>query len=381
MSDTCLSKTKKRKKSSIDKKELWRKFDIAKEGFDDAKPLECVYTKAEDGKTLTLNAKAELRSECECCGSILIVGDEKFLICKNPKCGIIYKDCIDQTAEWRYYGGEGSAPDPARAGAPINELLHESSFGCRVLCARGGTYEMRKIRRYTDWQSMPYREKALYDEFQRISALGKEAGLSKMIIDSAFHYHKKLAEARTFRGLNRDGIIAASIYIAARINNCPRTPKEIAQIFRLDNASATRGCKNAVSIINTLECDIDNDGQTKLCETTPMAFIERYCSKLGMSRELTKLCCFISMRIQQNDLVPENTPCAIAAGVIYFVAHVCKIGLTKRSIHKVSSISEVTINKCFKKLESLRNDLIPRSIQDKYAPPSQPVEYTASEQQ
>ena len=113
---------------------------------------------------------------------------------------------------------------------------------------------------------MPYKEKALYEEFQRISACGHEGGLSKLIIDDAFRYHKKLTEARTFRGLNRDGIIAASIYIAARINECQNS-KEIIQIFRLDTSSATRGCKNAIAIINSLECETEETGKTKLCET------------------------------------------------------------------------------------------------------------------
>ena len=45
--------------------------------------------------------------------------------------------------------------------------------------------------------------------------------------------HKKISETKTYRGLNRDGIIAASIYIACRINNYPRTAKEIANIFNI----------------------------------------------------------------------------------------------------------------------------------------------------
>ena len=40
---------------------------------------------------------------------------------------------------------------------------------------------------------------------------------------------------KTFRGDNRDGIIAASIYISFRINKYPRTAKEIATLFNLDN--------------------------------------------------------------------------------------------------------------------------------------------------
>ena len=74
---------------------------------------------------------------------------------------------------------------------------------------------------------------------------------SKIIIDDAMRYHKKVSEAKTFK-LNRDGIIAASIYISARVNKFPRTAKEIAQIFNLDCTAATRGCKNAIIIINDL---------------------------------------------------------------------------------------------------------------------------------
>ena len=351
-------KTHKKKRSHKNKKDIWNQFATIQSNLS---PLECVYANSNEHTVKD-------RTSCECCGGRLIVGEEGFLTCDNAKCGIIYKDKLDQGAEWKYYGADGGQTgDPTRAGPPINELLRESSFGCRVLCPRASSYQMRKIRRYTEWQSMPYKEKALYEEFNRIAAHGHEGGLSKLIIDEAFRYHKRLAEARTFRGLNRDGIIAASIYIAARTNGCPRTPKEIAQIFHLDNSSATRGCKNAVSIINSLECEMDDEGQTQLCETTPMAFIERYCSKLNMAPELTKLCCFIAIRIQQNDLVPENTPCAIAAGVIYFVSHVCLLGLNKKRINHVSSISEVTINKCFKKLESLKNELIPQAIIQKYS--------------
>jgi hypothetical protein len=37
------------------------------------------------------------------------------------------------------------------------------------------------------------------------------------------------------------------------INNYPRTAKEIATIFHLDNTSATKGCKNAGQIIKIIK--------------------------------------------------------------------------------------------------------------------------------
>ena len=146
------------------------------------------------------------------------------------------------------------------------------------MCPQSSSYEMRKIRRYTDWQSMPYKEKSQYEEFQKITILAQNAGLPKLIIDEAMVVHKKISEAKTFRGCNRDGIIAAAVYIAARIHKYPRTAKEIASIFHLDNTSATKGCKNAVNLLNKMEKDDVSSDKTHFYKTTPTAFIFAFLS-------------------------------------------------------------------------------------------------------
>jgi transcription initiation factor TFIIB len=350
MTDAARTKKIRRRRNNT---ELWGKFT---EAVGPLKQIECLFDKNREGTI------------CTCCGAILVTMEEGFPACPSPTCGVIYKEMIDQGAEWRYYGADdGHGSDPTRAGPPTNPLLPVSSIGCRVILSGRATYEMRKIRRYTEWQSMPYKEKSQYEEFQRISALATAAGIPKLIVDDAMRYHKRISEYQTFRGVNRDGIIAASIYIAARINAFPRTAREIAAIFNLDNASATRGCKNAMTIINELERDMGESERTTLCPTTPLAFIARYCSRLEMTRELTDLCQFIAIRIQLNNMVPENTPHSIAAGIVFFVSQSCGLGTGKKAVHGVSEISEVTINKCFRKLEAIREHLLPTVILEKYA--------------
>ena len=318
-----------------------------------------------------LYRKSGIRENCEICSSEVVLTDDGFLTCKNPACSILYKDeSLDQSAEWRYYGADDNQNnDPTRCGMPVNPLLKESSYGCKVMC-EGGSYsqDMLKIRRYTEWQSMPYREKAQYDMFQKISTLAQNKGISKMIIDEALRTHKRISEHKTFRSLNRDGVVGASIYIACKIHNCPRTPKEIATIFNLDNTSATKGCKNAVSIINELESNLDNSEKTNFCKTKPEAFIERYCSRLSINDELTKLCQFIAVIIEKQNLIPENTPHSIASGIIYFVACMFHLPITKKDVNRISNMSEVTINKCYKKLYDMREKLIPKMMLAKYAP-------------
>ena len=346
-----LSKTKKIRRKKAFVKQLWKRFENE---IHPTQSIECIYRQG-------------IRDVCECCESALMISEEGFQSCTNKRCGIIYTDALDQTAEWRYYGNDDASSDPTRCGLPINPLLYESSFWCKVLVNGSSTYEMRKIKRYTEWIGMPYKEKSQYDEFQRILILGNHSGIPKLIVDDAMKYHKYVSEAKTFRGLNRDGIIAASIYISSRVNNFPRTSKEISNIFHLDTTSTTRGCKNAMSIINELETELGNIDKTSFHETTPETFIERYCSRLNMNSELTKLSKFIALRVHINNLIPENTPHSIAAGIIYFVSHTCNVNINKRDVSHVSDISEVTINKCFKKLSLMTSILIPDVILKKYS--------------
>jgi transcription initiation factor TFIIB len=353
------SKTHKNKNALArpNKKDMWRKLESFIDEEAGAASVECVY-----------DQPGGPREVCDACQSNLVITEEGFATCTNADCSIIYKDTLDHSAEWRFYGADDNQmTDPTRCGMPVNPLLEQSSYGCKVMCEGASSYEMRKIRRYTEWQSMPYAEKALYDEFERIKNTASNAGIPKMIIDCALRYHKKISEHKTFRGQNRDGIISASIYISCRMNDCPRTPKEIATIFHLNNKSATKGCKHALAIINELECKLENSEKTKFEKTNPNAFIERYCSPLNMNMEITKLCIFVAMCIEQNNLIPENTPHAIAAGIIYFVAQVCNLNITKKDVNRISQISEVTINKCFKKLDTIKTQLIPPSIVQKYS--------------
>ena len=353
------AKTKKKKTEITyrEKSKLWDIYDLDK-SKDNSSPeneIECVYTTPKDNDL------------CMSCSSPLMIMDDGFPTCTNDKCGIIYKEVLDYSPEWRFYGADDkNATDPTRCGNPINPLLVESSFGCKVLSSHTSSYEMKKIRKWTEWQSMPHKEKSLYDEFQFITVMAQNAGIPKIFIDNAMTIHKDISEQKMFRGLNRDGIKAASLYISCRLNGCPRTSHEIAQIFKLDKTSATTGCSMAVNILHNIERDLDPSKQTMLKITLPSSFIERYCSRLNFNPEQIMLAKFVTHKIEQLQIITDNIPHAIAAGIVYFVAINCDNSSSKKDIKQISGVSEVTINKCFKKLETFKDKLIPEVIRKKY---------------
>lgn len=354
------SKTKKNKKllSNSEKSKLWNIFDSDKETLEEIqsnKQVECVFqTDNETGL-------------CNMCNSVLIIMDDGFPTCTNQNCSVIYKNTLDYSPEWRFYGADDkNTNDPTRCGNPINPLLVESSYGCKVLCNTSSSYEMKKIRKWTEWQSMPHKEKSLYDEFQFITIMAQNAGIPKIFIDYAMIIHKDISEQKMFRGLNRDGIKAASIYISCRLNGCPRTSHEIAEIFKLDKTSATSGCSMAVNILHNIERNVEPSQQIDLGATTPSSFVDRFCSRLNMNNELTLLSKFIAKKVESQNIILDNTPHSIAAGIIYFISQNCNLNISKNDIKQICGVSEVTINKCFKKLENIKAGLIPTCILDKY---------------
>jgi transcription initiation factor TFIIB len=313
------------------------------------------------------NNESLIRGICKECDSNLKLNMNGYYICSNKKCGILYKENIDQGAEWRFYGANDTkGGDPTRCGMPINNLLKDSSYGCKVDCHRSSSYEMRSISKNMQWQSTTYKEKTLHNDFEKIKRVCSNNGLTKFLTNEALKYYKILSDEQTFRGLNRYGIIASAVYMACRINKNPRSSKEIAQMFKIDNSITTKGCKNADQIINKLEQNIGSVNKTVVKQTKPISFIKRYCSKLNMNEELTDLCKFIAYTINKRKLLQENTPHSVSAGIVYFVSVICKLNISKRNIKDVSEISEVTINKCYKKLELLKYELVPKAIIEKY---------------
>ena len=81
-------------------------------------------------------------------------------------------------------------------------------------------------------------------------------------------------------------------------------------------------------------------------------FIERFSHQLKLSENDIKNIFIISNKCEELEIINDNTPPSMAAGCIYLYIKKNKLNIYKNQISEVCKISEVTINKCYKKLES-----------------------------
>lgn len=403
----------KTQKNKINKTQMWKCYEDNFSSKDAMKKSLKKYQEGNETEQVSEEEKNEIfrvlpeADVCISCNNGVIQwSDENIPICSNVQCGVMYHDTMmDQSPEWKFFKSDdkNNGNDPTRCGNPINPLLEESSIGCKISLPSHASSEMRRIKRWMDWQLMPYNEKALYDAFQYITTMAQLAGIAKTIIDRACWWYREFSLHEQHRGVKLASLKAASLDMASREFGCPRTPFEIAEIFKIDKKDAAKGCSIAEDIRNhmsrnashaqnelklrtqpssnslsTLDDGYEIQNQKpivtenetpvyeELFSVTPSSFMERYCSKLKFNQELTILSRFIAQKIEKENLITDNMPHAISAGIVFFIAVHCHLPITKTEIKNISGISEVTINKCFKKINIFHIHLLPKCILDKY---------------
>ncbi|MBD23882.1 MAG: hypothetical protein CMG46_02600 [Candidatus Marinimicrobia bacterium] len=289
-------------------------------------------------------------SECNrlCCDNIMNhVLHNNIINCNQ--CNSIISNIIE-LPEWRNYGDNNSIDDN-RCGMPLNELLPDSSTGSTIKQHyKSSNKSMNQVIRYQQWNSMTYKERSIYKVFTELSTIGKSNNLSNKVINESKALYKIISETKISRGSNRKGIIAASIYFACKNCGYPRSPKEISNMFKIDNKILTKGIKNFQEILQ-----LSNNNNKRITEAKSINaedFIDRFCDTfceiLPKDIDIIKL---ISNRCISLKIDRENTPPSIAAGSIYLYCRYNNIDITKKDLSNICRISEVTINKCYKSLE------------------------------
>ena len=285
----------------------------------------------------------KINVEERCCDScenyVIYEGITSCKVCRN----IISN--ISDGAEWRYYGSNDSkTSDPTRCGMPTNILLPKSSIGSTVNF-KNNNKSMNQIRRYQNFNGMPYKERSKFKVFNIITEKCLKNNINQKIINEAKSLYNNISDIKISRGSNRDGIIAACVYFSCKECDVPRSTKEIAGIFDIKITVMTKGVKNFQEIMN-----LNRDNKLRIHKKSihPCDFIDRFTDNMDLNVLLVKKIC---EKCLKNNIISQNTPQSIAAGCIYYFIKKKELDISKKELSDVCKISEVTINKCYKKIE------------------------------
>lgn len=327
---------------------------------------------------------------CVLCNSVHFVVEDGFNVCQN--CGTLGRACIESDAEWRMFSKDETRNDSSRCGEISNNYLtvNDQAEGTLISCKWKESAKMRNARQYHKWNSCNPNGRNLYVIFDELQRHAQKNGFNQMIIEDTKHLYKVTTEYHLFRGMNRKGLYAYCLYHTCKKKNVPRSIKEISKIFGLDPHVMTKGHTAFNKVLREHETIKDRRRKEEAqeaqedCEETsdfnkstnstqmtpsskkrnskkcsdgskirmlakPTDFIDRFCSKLNIAKYIVDDIYKITLEVSQKRLVSDNPSLITSACMLVVFTH-HKLKFSSADIQHVSSISHVTIDKCYKKL-------------------------------
>jgi len=414
--------------------------------------------------------------KCSECNSIDLIENEGYSVCRS--CGIRNECVLDLGQEWHTYSGDdgNKSKYPTRCGMPTNELLPNSSMGVIIATKGKETYEMKKARNLQYWSHLSYQESNLIKIFNNITIISQNSGISSCIIEEAKIMYMKVCAIKTSRRLKKDCMKAASVSLACKLLNVPRSCEEICTMFSIFNKKLFRKAlklfeeiwfsievreknehqekiksylsshpqssdisiiewkqireemdklinpdesvllentsittiidnSNSISSYNILETheletieqpssllentiNVENIENSKITDIQIQSieieeeliieeiinphsiaktkskietnktgynsnnYLHRICCKLGLEDKSYIMAQEICDMIDKNKILEKHNPVSRISTVVYLVSLISNLQITKHQILLACNVSEVTINKCYKKLNT-----------------------------
>lgn len=302
---------------------------------------------------------------------------EGILTCSN--CGLVIREIIDESAEWRNY--EGDSTNNVRTSGIMHHYLPHTSMKTNI-----GGHTNSFLKRANTWSNNNYLEKKRMTNMCFITKICRKNDILKCIEDDAIILYCKLSDVKhpfgankgkniIMRGTKKTGFIAACLYYSFSKNNNNKTNKEIAAMFDVKVKIVTEGRKKFLSLFNLISYDIS----TKSSVTE--AYIHGFCEKLNVvEKDKIELSLRIAKNMQMIGFLSSHKPISIAAIIIYVViekttgkeiqrklvsAKLDVSGATLEKLHKIMTekyeklIDDDLVMKHKEKLDSIRKNITP----------------------
>lgn len=293
-----------------------------------------------------IEEKKEDKDACISCKSKNMTVDikEGYNVCVD--CGVINNIILDKNPVFN----KDNEYSSSSYGCPTNYFYPKSALGTKIK-SKG----YNKISILQRQGQMPYKEKSLMEELQKIQDKCIKYNITQSIIDSAKILYKKINDSKHTKGsragknrimrcINRKSMIAACLFYACKLQNEPRSPKEIADIYSLEIKHVNRGYRKFMDLIDVNEF-ISDFSSSKASD-----FITRFANKLDIELKYINIAIDISKNIHSLDLASTHEPPSVAAGCILLITNIYNLSITKKQISTVFSISDVTISKTYRRI-------------------------------
>ncbi len=289
--------------------------------------------------------KPKLGNDFICiCGGHKVFGENGLPVCTS--CGIVDSMYIDDKAEWvNGPSDDGSTIDKSRCGPAKDLELFSEQWGSSTMAfpQRGASYAQRKMARIAFHQSMNHKDRALFHAYKGMDEAAEHLGLGETsVIRHAKIMYRKFNTEKLTRGAIRTGIKANCILYACKMEQIPRTTKEISEAFGIPTKDISRTTDMFRSVM--LSETKTSDEQSTKGITKPENIIARLINNFQIenARMFRVKCTKFSEKLEKCVELMGKTPNSIASVIIY---KMMDGQVSKQEISSKCNVSLPTLNK------------------------------------
>lgn len=288
--------------------------------------------------------------KCIECGSSHIIKDYQRGESVCCECGLVQEDFMMDSVNWHLLDEYGNG-----FGARVNYTIMDKGLSTEISWNNrdysgkklGNASQLYRLRK---WHA---RARVSSNLLRNLNYSLKD--LNRMttnfpsdVRETATFIYRKAVKKRLIVGRNAKDFMIASIYLACRIYNLPRTIDEILENVNIENFNVNTKKK----IAKTYKL-LKKEFGFKMMPTTPEHYISRFCSKLNLEHKTEKKAEEIIKQSSKKGIVGGAN--CIAAAAIYLAAIVCKEKRTQKQIANITGVTDVTIRARAKEINEKLN--------------------------
>ncbi len=173
-------------------------------------------------------------------------------------------------------------------------------------------------------------------EIDRLSSL---LSIPEKTRESCREIYREAWENDLIHGRSIEKILAASMYMACRKHNVPRTLDEIENATKVGKKDIIKTCKLLANRLGM-----------RLAPTSPLEYVSRFCAKLNLKKHVEEQAREIIKEALKKDITSGRGPTGIAASAVYIAAILCDDRKTQKDVAEATGITEVTLRVRYKEI-------------------------------
>jgi len=290
-----------------------------------------------------------LKNICSECGCESLIFDEGAGEVVCSKCGLVVESTmVDEGPERLVFNFE-DAEERSRTGPPLSFSKQDKGLSSEI--GRGGasffdkkgivdryeTLRLRKLNIRVTRQTNVQRN--LSFGMRELDRLCDNLKISPDLQESAAVIYRKALKEDLVRGRSIASIVTASLYLALRRANIPRTIKEICNASSRNRKEISR-CYRLLLWKLGYMTPIDD----------PIYYVSKIASNIELSQRSQTKAVELLREAKQKQITVGKDPSGMAAAALYIACLQLNEKATQKIIAKASGVTEVTVRNRYKSL-------------------------------